>query len=164
MVRSLEKQESEGDDMKLLVPAFLFATTFCAAAPSWAADTCSGLDTLTTETAETADLGGGLKQTSWTASSVVTSNDSPFNLLVGVCSSTTLVTPDGKTQSSGFCARHDKDGDTNSISISQEGDKLTWKSLSGTGKYSTSTKNTGWAQPVFSEGKIRIVKWGGDCH
>ncbi len=96
--------------------------------PSWA-DTCTGYDTLVTQSAETTDLGQGLKQTSWKAQSVIMSNDSVYKLVVGECSSTTLQTQDGKTQSMGYCARHDKDGDTQSISTRQApgADKIEWK-------------------------------------
>lgn len=132
-------------------------------APSWA-DNCSGQDTLVTKSIETADLGNGLTKTVWAAYSVVTSSDSIYTLLVGECSTTILQTPDGKTQSAGFCARHDKDNDTASIAIHQApgADKIEWKASGGSGKYADK-HDVGWAQQVFAEGPITVTKWGGDC-
>ncbi len=131
--------------------------------PAWA-DTCSGLDTLVTQDFETIDLGHGLKKSVWTATSVVTSTDSIYKLLVGECTATMLQTEDGNTQSSGFCARHDKDGDTASIAIHQPpgADKNEWRVTGGTGKYANN-KDTGWAQPAYADGSVLVVKWGGDC-
>ena len=75
------------------------------------------------------------------------------------------MTPDGKTQSQGYCARHDKDGDTQAIATHQAPDahKIEWKSTGGTGKYA-GKQDSGWAQPVYAEGSVIVVKWGGDCH
>jgi hypothetical protein len=132
---------------------------------SWAADTCSGIDTLTTTASDETDLGQGLVKRTWTADSVVTSNDAKFPVLYGECSATVLMTPDGKSQMAGFCVRHDKDGDVASISINQApGEaKSTWKSTGGTGKFAA-TGESGWAQSIFSEGAVFVAKWGGDCH
>jgi hypothetical protein len=132
--------------------------------PSWA-DTCTGYDTGVTQSAETTDLGQGLKQSTWKGYSVVISNDSIYKLLVGECSDTTLQTPDGKTQSTGYCARHDKDGDTQSIATRQApgADKIEWKSTGGTGKYA-GKQDSGWAQVIQVDGKVVVVQWGGDCH
>jgi hypothetical protein len=133
--------------------------------PAWGADTCTGYDTLVTQSSETTDLGHGLKLTSSRAQSVVMSNDSIYKMVAGECSSTNLRTPDGKTQLMGYCARRDKDGDTTSISTIQSpgADKIEWKSTGGTGKYE-GKRDSGWAQIVFAEGKTLVVKWGGDCH
>ncbi len=129
------------------------------------ADSCTGIDTLVTDVNQTTDIGGGLKKIVWTAQSVVTSNNSVYKLVVGECSSVTLVTPDGKSQVSGYCVRHDKDGDTASISTTQApgADKIQWKVTSGTGKYA-GKQDSGWAQPMMADGKIVVIKWGGDCH
>ena len=131
--------------------------------PGWA-DNCSGTDTLITQGFDTVDLGKGLKQTVWVAQSVVMSADSIYKLVIGQCSATILATEDGKTQSSGFCARHDKDGDTQAISTRQAAgaDKIEWKSTGGTGKYA-GRQDSGWAQPLYGEDNIIITKWGGDC-
>ena len=84
------------------------------ASASWA-DNCTGYDAGVTQSAETTDLGHGLKQTSVRSTSMLFSNDSIYNLVGGECAGTVLQTEDGKTQQMGYCARHDKDGDTHSI-------------------------------------------------
>lgn len=131
---------------------------------SWA-DNCTGTDSLVTLTSDITDLGQGLKKMTWTAESIVTSDDSIYKLIVGECSATMLTTPDGRSQSAGYCARHDKDGDTASISINQApgADKSTWRATGGTGKYADKIGDSGWAQPIFAEGSVFVVKWGGDC-
>jgi len=65
----------------------------------------------------------------------------------------------------GYCARHDKDGDTQSISFHQApgADKGEWKSTEGTGKFAGMV-GSGWFQNVLMDGKNSVVKWGGDCH
>jgi hypothetical protein len=78
---------------------------------SWA-DNCTGYDAGVTQSAETTDLGHGLKQTSVRSTSMLFSNDSMYNLIGGECAFTVLQTEDGRTQQMGYCARHDKDGDT----------------------------------------------------
>lgn len=150
--------------MKYPLCAAIVSLGMMAVAPSWAADTCSGVDTLVTTASDMTDFGQGLKKMTWTAGSIVTSNDSNFNVLVGECSATTLTTPNG-SQTQGFCARHDKDGDIESMSFSQapEADKSEWKSIAGTGKYANKPSSSGWAQSVFTDGDIFVVKWGGNC-
>lgn len=149
----------------LCAAAIVLPLGMMAITPSWAADTCTGLDTLVTQASDVTDLGQGLKKMVWTAQSVVTSSDLIYALVVGECSSTTLTTPDGKSQAQGYCARHDKDGDTQSVAINQPpgADKITWKSTGGIGKYA-GKQDAGWAQPIFAEGSVLVVKWGGDCH
>ena len=131
---------------------------------SWA-DTCTGYDILVAQSAETIDLGKGLKQTSVKSQSIVMSNDSVYNLATGECSGTLLQTEDGKSQGSGYCARRDKDGDTVSIawSLAPGADKGEWKSTGGTGKYA-GKHDSGWFQNVPLDGKVSVTKWGGDCH
>ena len=130
-----------------------------------AADTCTGHDTLVVQSADTTDLGHGMKQTTVKQHSILFSNDSIYNMVTGECSGTVLQTPDGKTQMQGFCARHDKDGDAQSIAFGMPpgADKIEWKSIGGTGKYA-GKQDSGWAQNVLTDGKISVVKWGGDCH
>ena len=133
---------------------------------SWA-DNCTGYDMLFTESAETTDLGQGTKQITVRQQSVLVSNDSVYNLVAGECSGTNLVTQDGKTQGAGYCARRDKEGNTQSIfwHLAPGADRGEWKSTGGTGKFA-GKQDSGWFQPVTTlpEGKIGVVKWGGDCH
>src|SRR5215467_11671344 len=49
---------------------------------SWA-DNCTGYDALVTQSAETTDLGHGLKQTSVRSTSMLFTNDSMYNLVGG---------------------------------------------------------------------------------
>ena len=130
-----------------------------------AADTCTGYDALVVESADTTDLGHGMKQTTVKQHSILFSNDSIYNMVTGECSFVVLQTPDNKVQYQGFCARHDKDGETQSIAIRLPpgADKIEWKSTGGTGKYA-GKQDSGWAQNALTDGKMGVVKWGGDCH
>src|SRR5215469_7207587 len=143
-------------------PAFLLFGVMCVS-PSWA-DNCTGYDALVTQSAETTDLGHGLKQTSFRSTAMLFSDDSMYNLVGGECAGTVLQTEDGKTQQMGYCARHDKDGDTQSVSFQQApgADKGEWKSTGGTGKFA-GKENSGWFQNVLMDGKNLVTKWGGDC-
>ncbi|MBV8616195.1 MAG: hypothetical protein JOY66_20835, partial [Acetobacteraceae bacterium] len=120
-----------------------------------AADTCTGYDAHFVESADTTDLGHGMKQTTVKQHSILFSNDSIYNMLMGECSATVLQAPDGKTQMQGFCARHDKDGETQSIAIRLPpgADKIEWKSTGGTGKYA-GKQDSGWAQNALTDGKM----------
>jgi hypothetical protein len=131
---------------------------------SWA-DTCTGYDVNVSQAAETTDLGHGLKQSSFRSQSVLISHDSIYNLVEGECAGTALVGEDGKAQSTGYCARKDKEGDTQSISWHQApgADKGEWKWTGGTGKFA-GKHDSGWFQNVLEDGKVSVVKWGGDCH
>jgi len=128
------------------------------------ADNCSGYDSFVQTTVHTADLGKGMTLTILEASSIVTSGDSKYNLVTGGCSGTVLSNPDGTVQSSGYCARRDKDGDLSSLEWMQAAgsDKGTWKATGGTGKFA-GKGDTGWYQSVVSDGKIGVSKWGGNC-
>jgi hypothetical protein len=118
------------------------------------ADNCTGYDALVSQSAEMTDLGHGLKQTSLKSQSILISNDSIYNLVAGECAGTILQTEDGKTQSAGYCARRDKDGDTTSISwhFALGADKGEWKSAGGTGKFA-GKESGGWSQIVLADGK-----------
>jgi hypothetical protein len=128
------------------------------------ADTCTGYDMLVTTSADTRDLGNGMTLTTFQSESILISEDSVYHLATGQCSGTALATPDGKVRSNGHCARHDKDGHTQSIEWSQAAgaDKGMWKSTGGTGKYAGKT-DSGWFQNVRSDGKMAVTKWGGNC-
>jgi len=131
------------------------------------ADNCTGVDVLVTQTAETAETTEIAKDhtiTIWKAYSVLVSPDSIYNNTSGECSGTILSTPDGKTQSMGYCVRHDKDGDTQSISWHQApgADKGVWKSTGGSGKFA-GNQDSGWFQGVMADGAMSVSNWGGSC-
>jgi hypothetical protein len=129
------------------------------------ASPCTGYDVGVVQSADMTDLGHGMKQTTVKGYSILFSNDSIYNMATGECSTTLLQTPDGKVQMQGFCARHDKDGDTQSIAIRLPpgADKIEWKSTGGTGKFA-GEQGSGTAQNVLTDGKMSVVKWSGDCH
>ena len=134
-----------------------------AAAPA-SADNCTGYDALVAQTAETTDVGKGVTLTVWKNQSIITSENSIYNGVAGECSGTILTTPDGKAQAMGYCARRDKDGDTQSIAwhLPAGADKGMWKATGGTGKFA-GKQDSGWFQNVLSDGKMSLTKWGGNC-
>ena len=140
------------------------ATMVLAPAAAYSADNCTGYDNLVTLHEATLDLGGGHTLTTFQQASLVTSDDSIYNLTTGECSGAALSTPDGKVRAYGYCARKDKDGDTQSIEFSQAAgaDKGVWKGIGGTGKFA-GRSGTGWFQDVRTDGKMLISKWGGSC-
>lgn len=131
-------------------------------APFARADNCTGVDVLVTQTAETTELAKNHNITIWKAYSVLASPDSIYDNTTGECSGVILTTPDGKTQSMGYCARRDKDGDTQSISwhSAPGADKRAWKSTGGSGKFA-GKQDSGWFQGTVSDGKMSVSKWGG---
>jgi len=141
------------------------AALACAAGPALAAE-CSGYDILVNQTADTLDVGNGHTMTVIRSWSILITDDqkSPYNLTTGECQGTLLATPDGKTQGSGYCARRDKDKDTQSIQWTQAAgaDKGEWHSTGGTGKFAGRT-DSGWFQGVTADGKMAISRWGGKC-
>jgi hypothetical protein len=128
------------------------------------ADNCTGVDVLVTQTAETTELAKNHTITIWKAYSVLASPDSIYDNATGECSGVILATPDGKTQSMGYCARRDKDGDTQSISwhAAPRADKGMWKSTGGSGKYA-GKQDSGWFQNAVADGKMSVSKWGRTC-
>ena len=74
------------------------------------------------------------------------------------------MTPDGKVRAMGYCARRDKDGDTQSIDwhIAPDAEKGSSLSTGGTGKFAGRT-DSGWFQDVRSDGTMSVAKWGGTC-
>ncbi len=128
------------------------------------ADNCKGEDVLVTRIWETTDLGGGHTTTVWQAYSQLVSDFAPYHGTTGDCSGAILTTPDGKTQSMGYCARRDKDGDTYSLSWHQGpgADKGMWKATGGTGKFA-GKQNSGWYETAWADGAMSGVTWGGTC-
>jgi hypothetical protein len=128
------------------------------------ADNCTGYDNGYTVYAETLDLGNGHSLTVFRQASLITSENSIYNLVTGECSGAALTTPDGKASAAGFCLRKDKDGDTQSADFFQApgSEKGTWKMTGGTGKFA-GRPGSGWFQGIRTDGKMSIVKWGGNC-
>ena len=83
----------------------------------------------------------------------------------GVCAGTSVTTSDKQAYAMGYCARHDADGDAQTIvwHMAPGAEKGEWKSIDGTGKYA-GKKDSGWFQGVYGDGKISMVLWGGTCH
>jgi hypothetical protein len=129
-----------------------------------AADNCTGYDALVTQSSETLDLGQGHSLTVFRAKSMMVSDNSIYHLTTGECSGTTLATPDGKVQHSGYCLRSDKDGDTQSVewSMGPGAERGMWKATGGTGKFAGKT-DSGWFQDVRVDGKMIVTTWGGTC-
>jgi hypothetical protein len=97
--------------------------------------------------------------------SVIVSDDpsAPFHLVSGECVGSFLISPDGKTSSSGYCSRKDKDGDVlNEEWAASGGGVGTSKLVGGTGKFA---KAAGAAQfrhtPAY--GTTAVVRWTGEC-
>lgn len=129
------------------------------------ADNCTGYDALVTTSAETRDLGNGMTLTSFQSESMLIADNTSYNLVTGQCSGTALATPDGKVRSAGHCARRDKDGHTQSIEWSQApgAERGMWKATGGSGKFAGKA-DAGWFQNVRTDGKMAVVKWGGNCN
>lgn len=135
----------------------------CTSSLAWA-DNCTGVDVLVTQTGETTEIAKNHTITIWKAYSVLSSPDSVYDNTTGECSGVILATPDGKTQAMGYCARRDKDGDTQSISwhSAPGADKGVWKATGGSGKFA-GRQDSGWFQNAVSDGKMSVSKWGGTC-
>ncbi len=150
---------------KLLKGVCAIGSTLLISGVAHSADNCTGYDNLFATYVETLDLGNGHTLTAFRQASMLTSDDSiMYHLATGECSGAALSTPDGKVRVSGYCARRDKDGDTQSIEFSQAAgaDKGVWKSTGGTGKFAGKSAS-GWFQDVRTDGKMAISKWGGTC-
>lgn len=143
----------------------LAGAALCAAGPLLAKDSCTGYDVLVTTSAQTLEVSKEHSLTVFRSDSILVSQDSIYHLTTGECSGTALATPDGKVRVSGFCARRDKDGDTQSIEFSQApgADKGMWRSTGGTGKFA-GKRDSGWFQNVRTDGKMQVSQWGGTCN
>jgi hypothetical protein len=148
----------------LWLSAFVLGLSLLVGNPALAADNCTGYDALVAISSETLEVGKGHTLTVIRNESILISDDSIYHLTTGECAGTVLATPDGKTRSSGHCARRDKDGDTQSIEWSQApgAEKGTWKSTGGTGKFA-GKDHSGWFQIVRTDGQMLVTKWGGTC-
>ena len=146
---------------------FLSALAFTCVAATAGAFECTGVDVLVNKFAETTELPDGHSLLVVRNDSVVITNDADniFNMTTGECSGTILFTPDGAAESSGHCARKDKDGDTYSIRWGQDAgaDKGSWAFVTGTGKFKGQAGNSGWFQAVVTDGAMSVSTWGGSC-
>jgi len=129
-----------------------------------AEDNCKGVDVLVTQTSETTEIAKNHTISIWKAFSVLASPGTNYDNATGECSGITLTTPDGKTQSMGYCARRDKDGDTQSIAWHSPpgADKGMWKATGGSGKFA-GKQDAGWFQFARGDGKMAVTNWGGTC-
>ena len=140
------------------------ALVICSSPLARAADNCTGVDVLVTQTAETTEIAKNHTISIWKAFSVLASPGTIYNNATGECSGITLTTPDGKTQSMGYCARRDKDGDTQSIAwhSAPGAEKGVWKATGGSGKFA-GKQDSGWFQFARGDGKMAVTNWGGTC-
>jgi len=146
--------------------AATLAATSTFGSAAIAAD-CSGYDVLVTKLAETHEVTEGHSILVVRQESVVITDDpgSIYNLTTGECAGSIIFMPDGTSDASGHCARKDKDGDTYSITWTQEPGKPNgiWASLAGTGKFAGRTAG-GTFTPVAEDGAMSAATWVGDCN
>ena len=149
---------------KLVRGVGVVASILLVSGPANSADNCTGYDNQVAIYAETLDLGNGHTLTAFRKASLVTSENSISHLATGECSGAALTTPDGKVHVSGYCARKDKVGDTESseFSLAAGAEKGVWKIIGGTGKFAGKS-GSGWFQSIRTDGKMMISKWGGNC-
>jgi hypothetical protein len=128
------------------------------------AENCNGTDAHVIKVFETTELGENHTVSTWRSHSQIISDNSDMGGTTGECAGTYLSTPDGKTQSMGYCARRDKDGDTYSLSwhTAPGATRGTWKSTGGTGKFA-GKQNSGWYEVAWSDGMMVATVWGGNC-
>jgi len=148
------------------IKVLVLATICSVATDIHAADNCTGAEATVDTYTETFQVSKDHSLTVVRSASVVMTEDAPmYNLTSGECTASVLATPDGKTQATGHCLRHDKDGDTWSLEWTQPSgtDKGTWKTVGGTGKFA-GKHSSGWFQEVRRDGKLGAIKWGGSCN
>jgi hypothetical protein len=150
--------------MKCSLIACLVFLGIASLSSATAADNCTGYDNLVSTYFEERDLGQGMKLQTFAQESILTSDHAAYHLATGQCSGSALMTPDGKVSAMGYCARRDKDGDTQSIDwhLAPGAEKGSWRSTGGTGKFAGRT-DSGWFQDVRSDGKMAVAEWGGTC-
>jgi hypothetical protein len=138
---------------------------FCASPAVSLAAKCGGTNINNTVTSVPTEIGKGTKLSILKFTSVIVSDDpsAPFHLASGECAGSFLISPDGKTSISGFCARKDKDGDVLYEEwVSSGGGVGTSKLLGGTGKFAKTAGASQWRNtPLY--GTTSAVRWAGDC-
>jgi hypothetical protein len=148
--------------MKKRVLAYVALTVITA--PAYAADDCTGQDFSTNLSAENSDYKGHVL-TVFRNANTVTSPNSIYNNAIGECSGVMLKNPDGKLEGMGYCVRNDKDGDTETLrwTLPAGATRGTWQMIGGTGKFAKTQAHHGWWEGSFSDGKVSINNWGGNC-
>jgi hypothetical protein len=139
----------------------------CAVPAVSFAGKCSGTNINNLVSWEPSEISKGTTLAIMRATSVTVSDDpsAAYHLVSGECVGSFLITPDGKTQGSGSCARKDKDGDVLNeewVTADGTGAKGTWKNVGGTGKFSNA-RNTGQWEFSQLQGKMAAVRWVGNC-
>jgi hypothetical protein len=126
------------------------------------ADNCSGGFSFQNGANAPGELSAG-KITTWTSSSTVSSDNTPYNG-TGQCSGYTFV-KDGKTINSDVCVRTTADGDSwGTVGTVQPGAKRgEWRATFGTGKLAKNAGSSGWYEVSSSDEKGGMGKWGGNC-
>lgn len=144
-----------------------FLAGLCAISSVSFAGKCSGTNINNTASWEPTEIAKGTTLATLRITSVTVNDDrsAPNHLVAGECIGSFLMTPDGKTQGSGSCARTDKDGDVLNeewVTVEGSGSKGTWKNVGGTGKFAN-TRNTGQWEFSPLQGKMGAVRWVGNC-
>ena len=139
----------------------------CAGPGTAAAGKCVGRTSTTVVSWDQTEIAKGTKLATWRGTSVTVADDAnaPYQLVSGECIGSFLTNPDGKTRTSGFCSRRDKDGDVlyeDWISTDGAGAKGNWKNVGGTGKFARAANTAQWESSGL-QGKMSAVRWVGDC-
>ncbi len=139
----------------------------CAAPTGAFAGKCAGTNINNLLSWDQTEIVKGTTLATMRITSVTVSEDSSaaYHMVSGECIGSFLTTPDGKTQSSGYCARKDKDGDVLNeewVSTDTAGDKGTWKLVGGTGKFARAAGTAQW-EFIQLQGKMGAVRWVGNC-
>lgn len=145
--------------MKVLV--FLAGTALSGGA---FADNCNGTYHNVGHTADTQDIGAGVKITSFSGMS---SNHwtEKAESRVGTCAGYAISLPDGKARVVYVCARKNAAGDVSvdEGSLEPGADKGNWKVTYATGALAGQIGTSGWWKPVVDNGKVTAGAWGGTC-
>jgi hypothetical protein len=136
----------------------------CAGTLPALADNCTGTWHNAAQTAETKDLGNGVKLTTFSAASSNAFAESG-DILVGGCTGYVLSHPDGRYRLVYSCARKNAAGDVLVDEGSQEpGEKQgTWKDTVATGALAKRLGDSGWWKATIDDGKVTAGIWGGTC-
>jgi hypothetical protein len=146
---------------------FGVVAALCSASSISFAGKCAGTNINNTLSWEPTEISKGTTLATFRTTSVTVSDDpgAAYHLVSGECIGSFLMTPDGKTQASGSCARKDKDGDVLNeewTTVEGTGSKGVWKNVGGTGKFSNARNSGQWEFSPL-QGKMGAVRWVGNC-